>query len=33
MEFGEAYCQDIVKRITRKFSLYFYKFYFIFYAF
>jgi hypothetical protein len=33
IEFGQSYCKDLLKRITRKFSLYFFKFYSIFYGF
>jgi hypothetical protein len=33
MEFGQAYCQDLLRRIIRKFILYFTKLYFIFYVF
>jgi hypothetical protein len=33
MEFGQAYCQDLLKRILYKFILYFYVLYFIFYSF
>jgi hypothetical protein len=32
-EFGQSYCKDLLKRITKKFSLYFFKFYSIFYGF
>jgi hypothetical protein len=31
--FGEAYCKDLLKWILKKFTLYFSKFYFIFYEF
>jgi hypothetical protein len=33
MEFGQAYCQDLVKRILKQFILYFYNIYSIFYEF
>jgi hypothetical protein len=33
MQFGQAYCQDLVKRILKKFILYFSMIYTIFYKF
>jgi hypothetical protein len=33
MEYGQAYCQDLLRRIIMKFILYFSKLYFIFYGF
>jgi hypothetical protein len=33
MEFGQAYCRDLLKRNPRKFMLHFSKFYFILYGF
>jgi hypothetical protein len=33
IEFGQSYCNDLLKTITRKFILYFSEFYFIFYEF
>jgi hypothetical protein len=33
IEFGQAYCKDLLKRNTRKFILYFFEFYCIFYEF
>jgi hypothetical protein len=33
MEFGQTYCQDILRRIIRKFILYFFEFCTIYYEF
>jgi hypothetical protein len=33
MEFGQAYCQDPIKSILQKFTMYFSELYFIFYEF
>jgi hypothetical protein len=33
MQFGQAYCQDLLRRIIRKFNLYLSKLYFLFYVF
>jgi hypothetical protein len=33
MEFGQAYCKDLLKRILKKFISYFSEFYFVFFKF
>jgi hypothetical protein len=33
IEFGRSYCNYLLKKITRKFILYFYEFYFIYFVF